>query len=286
MPALVTPFTRSGELDLDAHRHNLSTLWERGVRGFLVGGSTGEGPYLEPGERRDLVSSARRHLGGRVFLLAGVASETVRGAREQVREAAEGGADAVLVLTPTTLTRGLGPEVVSGFYRDLAEGAPLPILVYSVPAYTAYHLPHPVAGSLLEHPGIVGMKDSGGHPVEISRLAERVGGDVFLFVGSSAAVALSVLGGAYGAITASANYLPELAGEVVRTARRSAAACRAPQERLRSLAGLVEAHRIPGVKEAARAAGLRPGHPRAPLRRLTGRVAGEIRTAVVEARRR
>ena len=59
LPALVTPFTRSGDLDLAAHRYNLTFLTSQGIKGFLIAGSTGEGPYLEPGERLSLLEVAR-----------------------------------------------------------------------------------------------------------------------------------------------------------------------------------------------------------------------------------
>lgn len=280
MPALVTPFTEAGEVDLDAHRHNVGLLWDRGVRGFLIGGSTGEGPYLEPGEREALVGEARRHLPADAFLLGGVAAETLRLARRQLAEVAAAGADAALVLTPTTLTRGQEPSVVEGFYRELAGESPIPLLLYSVPSYTAYELPLEVAARLLDHPGVAGMKDSGGQPVRLARLAARASGEVFLFAGASAALAWSVAGGGYGAITASANYAPELVAEVVEAARRSPQEAREAQERLARLSGEVEAHRIPGVKQAARSVGLRPGSPRRPLRPLEGAQAAEVEEAM------
>ena len=118
LPALITPFSRSGELDLNAHRHNLRTLTKRGIKGFLVGGSTGEGPYLDPGERATLLTATRQELGTRPFLLAGVAGESLRVATAQVEEAAVAGADAVLALTPTSLVRGNQAAVI-GFFKDL-----------------------------------------------------------------------------------------------------------------------------------------------------------------------
>ena len=59
MPALITPFTRSGVLDEDAHVHNVVHLERSGVTGFVLGGSTGQGPYLEAGERARLVGATR-----------------------------------------------------------------------------------------------------------------------------------------------------------------------------------------------------------------------------------
>jgi dihydrodipicolinate synthase/N-acetylneuraminate lyase len=61
-------------VDLSAHQHNLRTISDRGITGFLIGGSTGEGPYLDTGERRSLVSAARSELGNRTFILTGIAA--------------------------------------------------------------------------------------------------------------------------------------------------------------------------------------------------------------------
>ena len=59
MPALITPFDDDGEIDVVAHHHNVSAATGVGARGVLIAGSTGEGPYLEPGERTTLVATAR-----------------------------------------------------------------------------------------------------------------------------------------------------------------------------------------------------------------------------------
>src|SRR5665811_1671533 len=95
LPALLTPFARSGVLDLDANRHNLTALAGQGAKGFLIAGSTGEGPYLEPGERTALLETARDTLGNNPFLLCGISAETTRMALAQAAEAEAGGVDAV-----------------------------------------------------------------------------------------------------------------------------------------------------------------------------------------------
>ena len=267
LPALVTPFTRSGELDLDAHRFNLGELTDRGIKGFLIGGSTGEGPYLDPGERAVLISAARQELGKRPFLLAGIAGESLRVANAQAEEAAAAGADAVLVLSPTSLVRG-NHAAVTGFFQDIADAAPVPVFLYSVPAVTGYSLPVESAIELSQHSNIAGMKDSGGDPVAMARLVEYTVDDFVLMTGSSKAVTLCISVGAHGAITASSNYLPELVLEVVKKARRSPGSARESQAMLTRISTAVEAHRVPGVKAAAELIGLRPGYPRRPLRSL------------------
>lgn len=284
MPALVTPFDEHGDLDLDAHRHNVELLAGRGVDGFVLGGSTGEGPYLDPGERHDLVAVAREQVPD-AYLVCGVAGQSVRRGAEEIAEAAEGGADAALVLTPTSLVIGRH-DAVRAYYVALATTAPIPLLLYSMPALTGYELPVDIAVEILSRRGqAVGLKDSGGHPVRIQQIAAAVPEEMFLFTGSSPAVALSVAGGGFGAITASANYAPSLVREVVAAARKGGASRAADaQERLTGLTRLVEARGLAGTKLAAEVAGLRPGRSRAPLPVLAETDAAPLRRQLAALR--
>jgi 4-hydroxy-2-oxoglutarate aldolase len=265
MPALITPFTQRGEIDTKAHTHNMRVLADRGIEGFVIGGSNGEGPYLEPGERERLVKAGRRR---KAHLMAGIAAESTRVALAQVAEATEGGADTLLVLTPTTLTRGRDDAVVD-FYRSVADQAKVPILLYSVPSVTAYSLPIELIARLSRHDNIIGMKDSSGDVVRLQTIIDTVPGDFVLYSGASKAVTAAMAVGCYGAITGSGNYAPELVIRLVANAADNPAGARRDQKRLSSLSADVEAHGIPGVKAAARAAGLEPGYPRPPLTRLS-----------------
>jgi 4-hydroxy-tetrahydrodipicolinate synthase len=262
--AVVTPFDVAGEVALDDHRHNVAMLRERGIDGFVLGGSTGEGPYLEAGERGRLTAAAREVLGDDGYLTCGVNAESVRQALAQADEAAAGGADAVLVMTPTTLVRG-NDDAVAEFYAAVAAAGPLPVYLYTFSRVTAYELPVEHAIRLAAVPGIAGMKDSGGNPVRLQQVRAGAPGGFRLYAGSSAALALSVAAGADGSITASANYAPTLVREVVGGAAKSARRGMEAQERLSGLSRVVEARRTPGIKLAAEVAGLRPGLCRAPI---------------------
>lgn len=275
MPALISPFDRAGEIDLAAHRHNLGILSEKGIKGFLLAGSTGEGPYLEPGERYPLVSAARKTLGRRATVICGVAAETTRLALRLIAEAVDGGADAVLVMTPTTLVRGR-IQYVESYYLAVADASPVPVYLYTVPAVTAFSLPEASITRLATHPNIVGIKDSSGDPLRMQRLLPTVPPEFELFTGSSQALSQALGAGAYGAITASTNYLPELAQRIVRSARRNPVETRALQAQLSAIAIEVESHGIPGVKVAAEIAGLRAGLPRLPLEPLAARLRRDI----------
>jgi dihydrodipicolinate synthase/N-acetylneuraminate lyase len=264
LPALLTPFTRSGDLDLEAHQSNLEVLTALGVRGFVIGGSNGEGPYLEAGERRALLEAARSTLGRRTYLMCGVMAEAFRGAERQITEAVEGGADSVLVLTPTTLARGRH-DVVAGFFEAIADRSPLPVFLYTVPAVSGYSLPTELVAELSIHPNVAGIKDSAGDPIRIQRIVGSTPGDILVYNGASRSIALAMAAGAHGAITGSGNYAPALAMAVVERARRSPAGAMEDQRRLDAVSAVVEAHGVPGVKAAARTVGVDGGHPRRPL---------------------
>lgn len=264
LPALITPFTKLGEIDRKAHTHNMRVLAGHGMEGFVIGGSNGEGPFLEPGERERLIKAGRRR---KAHLMCGIAAESTRMALAQVAEATEGGADSLLVLTPTTLSRGRD-EAIIDFYRAVAGRAKIPILLYSVPGVTGYSLPVELVARLSRNDNIIGMKDSSGDVVRLQTILDNTPGDFILYSGASKALTAAMAIGCYGAITGSGNYAPELVLRTLRTAKEDPATARRGQKRLSRLSTDVEAHGIPGVKAAARAAGLEPGYPRQPLARL------------------
>lgn len=257
MPALVTAFDDEGRIDERSHRTNLVTLSERGVAGFVLAGSTGEGPYLEPGERRHLTAASRDELGPNVPVVCGIAAESTRMAHAQVEEAAAGGADAVLVMTPTSLGRGRAAVAIRHFVA-VADRSPLPVLLYSVPPVTGYELPVDAVLELAPHPNVIGMKDSGGDATRVDGLRAVIGPDFVFYAGASRAVLDSIARGATGAITASANYASGLVAAAVSRDDRA-------QATLSSLTAVVEAEGMPGTKMAANLTGLNAGAPRLPL---------------------
>lgn len=264
MPALVTPFTQRGSIDIKAHTHNMRVLADRGIEGFVIGGSNGEGAYLESGEREKLVKAGRRR---KAHFMCGIAAESTRAAMAQIGEATEAGADTLLVLTPTTMARGRD-DVIVDFYRTVADAAKVPVLLYSVPPVTAYSLPIELIARLSRHDNIVGMKDSSGDVVRLQTIIDATPGDFVLYSGASRALTAAIAIGCYGAITGSGNYVPELVLKTMKAAQENPADARRSQKQLSRLSTDVEAHGVPGVKAAARAAGLEPGYPRQPLTRL------------------
>lgn len=263
MPALITPYLRSGDIDADGNAANVARIAADRIKGFVAAGSTGEGPYLEPGERTVLCASARS-AAPKAFVLCGVAAESVRQALTQIGEAAEGGADAALILTPGSLVRGR-VDLITGYYTALADASPLPLLIYAFTRVAGWEMPTDMAATLSAHPNIVGMKDSNGNPARVSAVMAGAPSDFAIFAGASAAVSLSIAAGGYGAITASGNYAWKLNASVVSTAGRSWRSAIPQQASLSTVAESIERHGLPATKHAAGLSGLSTGPVRKPL---------------------
>lgn len=268
MPALITPFDANERINVEAHLHNVSTAESAGASGILIAGSTGEGPYLEPRERELLVSGARESSSD-LTIVCGISAETDRQAKSQIAEAAAGGADAVLVTTPGTLIRGRAIHI-NAFYTRIADLSPLPVFLYTVPAVTGYELPIESVRQLAGHDNIDGMKDSGGDYMRLEDLEESLTSEFIVYAGKSTALHDSHARGAFGAITASANYSFSLVSDAV---SGNATA----QSELTTVTSVVEQYGIPGTKFAASLAGMEPGHSRLPLLPLNERAENEIR---------
>ncbi|GMQ97574.1 MAG: 4-hydroxy-tetrahydrodipicolinate synthase [Acidimicrobiia bacterium] len=273
MPALVTAFDDDGNLDPGNHEHNVSLVCAAGALGVLVAGSTGEGPYLETGERAALVSGARE-VESDLVILCGIFAESSRSAHAQMNEAVDASADALLVVTPTTLMRGRAPWI-SDYYEWVADASPIPVFLYSVPAVTGYELDCESVAGLAGHPNIAGMKDSGGDVSRLDELAPILSDEFIVYAGASRALADSFDRGSHGAITASANYAFTVVAD-------AAAGNGDSQRHLVRVTSVVERHGVPGTKYAAALAGMRPGNGRLPLPTLDSDIRQSIDTAFAE----
>jgi 4-hydroxy-tetrahydrodipicolinate synthase len=195
-----------------------------------------------------------------------------------MNEAARADADAVLVVTPTTLVRHR-PDLIETFFTEVIDAAPLPVLLYSVSKVTGVVLAEQSVAMLSSR--VVGMKDSEGDPLRAGRLVASAPDTFHLFAGATAAVSLSIGTGAFGAITASANYAPRLVRDTVSAAQRSLRSANQLQRRLTTASAAIERHGIPAIKYAASRVGFAPGSSRSPL----GTASPEVKLAVRRALR-
>src|SRR5579862_2969692 len=96
-PVVSTFQARSGDLDIPAFVANVQAHMDADLHGIVVAGSTGEAALLDETERQQLIEAARRVVPEDRLLIAGVGVESTRATIRLSQQAAERGADAVLV---------------------------------------------------------------------------------------------------------------------------------------------------------------------------------------------
>src|SRR5688572_1726146 len=108
---------------------------------MVVLGSTGEAVFLSGEEQRAVLREAQAATAADKVLIAGTGAESVVETLNLTEHAARLGYDAALVRTPHYYRPQMTPQNMLTFYRTVADRSPLPVLLYTVPVYTAYDLP-------------------------------------------------------------------------------------------------------------------------------------------------
>jgi 4-hydroxy-tetrahydrodipicolinate synthase len=243
LPALVTPFTAEGGL----HDEDLRTLIRRslddGATGVLVAGTTGEGSLLEPEQREQLVAIARSTLGapgaGGALLLAGASAPTVAGLHADVARLGAIGADAVLVLAPSTYP--LSADELVDLHLDVAERAEVPTLAYHIPQLTGSALTGPAVTRLAQHDNIIGLKDSSPDADRRATFVTAAQPHPFaVCTGDASTLVAALRAGVHASITAIANIRQRavVAAHATVAAGDDAAADRRADELARAMAGI------------------------------------------------
>jgi len=171
-PAITTPFYPDGNIYFRKLEHNLDRYSRAPISGMVVLGSTGEAVHLSDAEQRDVLKVAFEHAYAEKVMLAGVGQESTRCTLELAEFAAQLGYDVALVRTPSYYRPLLQADIrfQLAHFRFLADRSPLPILLYSVPPFTAYDLPLEAITELASHPNIIGIKESSGNVEKIAAI--------------------------------------------------------------------------------------------------------------------
>jgi 4-hydroxy-2-oxoglutarate aldolase len=283
---VTTPFDPvTGDIDVVAFRANLRHWFQSPISGILVSGSTGESVLLDDEERMTLLEAAADVVPDDALLIAGTGSESTRHTIRLTRQAAEAGADVVLVSPPAYYRGAMSPAVLARHYRAVADESPVPMLIYQVPLrLSTLDLPTGLVEELSQHPNIVGIKDSRGKLELVGELVEQTGDDFQVLVGSGALLYGALETGAVGGIVAVGLLAPAEAAaiSVAFEGGRTADAGRI-QERITPVhQQIVGGMGVPGVKAALDLLGLHGGAPRPPLEPANA-VIEEIRTILATA---
>lgn len=162
IPAVIVPMRKDYSIDFEAYRRYLEWVISQGPVGLAVNVDTGEGPYLTPEERSQVIRTTKEVAAGRCFIVAGVGGPSTIFAANNAKSAREAGADALLVFpTPAFLNDPLDPRIMVQYHWAIAEAAGLPLIVFQLgPIFGGVNYPPQALAQVLRIPQIIGLKDA------------------------------------------------------------------------------------------------------------------------------
>lgn len=165
LTAMVTPMTFDGAVDLRrtgelAHK----LVEEQNNDGIVVNGTTGESPTTTDSEKAEIVKAVVEAVGSDAAVVAGVGTNDTAHTIELAHQAAEAGADGLLVVTPY-YSKPSQAGIIEHF-TAVADATDLPIMLYDIPGRTGTPIETKTLIELADDARIVAVKDAKGLVVE------------------------------------------------------------------------------------------------------------------------
>jgi 2-keto-3-deoxy-L-arabinonate dehydratase len=133
-PVAPTPFTASGELDLDGQRRVIDCMVDQKVDGICILANYSEQFVLTDAERDTLVDLCLTHTAGRVPVMATCSHFSTQIAGERAKRAVAAGASMVMVMPPYHgATLRVDENAMFEHFARIADAAGVPVMVQDAP---------------------------------------------------------------------------------------------------------------------------------------------------------
>ena len=201
--ALYTPFRKDGSLNEEMIEKVIGYGLSRGLKGFYLTGSTGEGFLLSKEERKRVYSRAAKAAKGRAKLIAHVGCLATDDAVELARYAAKVGIDWVSSVAPVYF--GQNFDAAYDHYKRISSATDLPFMIYSLGADI---VPDRDA-KFFDLKNVKGMKYTNYKYWTVQALRNRLSKEAIFFAGADEQVLPALATGIFaGCIGTSQNIIP------------------------------------------------------------------------------
>ena len=133
--AIVTPFNEDESINYDRLDELIDYHCSHGTDSIIICGTTGESATMTEKEHIECVKFTIDRVKGRLPVVAGTGSNCTRTAVEMSKEAADYGADGLLLVTPY-YNKATQAGLIA-HYTAVAKEAKAPIIMYSVASRTS-----------------------------------------------------------------------------------------------------------------------------------------------------
>ncbi len=205
--ALVTPMHPDGSIDWD----NLGRLvdWhiDMGTNGIVPVGTTGESATVTVDEHCQLIERVVSMVAGKIPVIAGTGGNATAEAIALTSAARDAGADACLLVTP--YYNKPTQEGLIQHYEAIAASVNLPQILYNVPGRTACDMLPGTIARLADLAQVIGIKEATGSLERSQEIRSLCGDKIMIYSGDDATACDLMLQGAQGAISVTANLVPD-----------------------------------------------------------------------------
>jgi 4-hydroxy-tetrahydrodipicolinate synthase len=220
--AIVTPMHADGGLDFQAWMRLIDFHIENGTSGIVVAGTTGESATLSDAEILELTRRACVHARGRIQVITGAGSSDTAASVARVREVSQLPVDGVLIVTPAY--NRPTQEGLFRHYEAIAAASRVPVIAYNVPSRTAVDMLPATVARIAQLPRVAAVKEAVPQVSRVRELLERVPPGFVVLSGDDASARETVLAGAKGVISVTANVVPRAMADMIAVALRGDAA--------------------------------------------------------------
>lgn len=279
--ALVTPFTKKGDIDFEALERVVEFSIDGGVDFLVALGTTGESPTLNSEEKREVCAAVARFNRGRLPLVMGMGGNDTASLLKQIGKTDFSGYSYILSVAP--YYNKPGQRGLYAHFKAVAEASPVPVIVYNIPSRCGANIEPETIVKLAESvPNIAAVKEASGLIVKISEILRDRPARFSVLSGDDSLTLPLVAMGADGVISTAANLLPKEMSQIVRSVQEGNLAMAQQQHyRISEILKLFfEQGNPPGIKAGLHIRGLCENVLRLPLvpvtRNLYGRMEAEL----------
>lgn len=213
--ALVTPFKPNGEVDYEALRRLIDYQLDNGADFFAILATTSESPCLSAEEKETIAHTIIDHVAGRARILKYCGGNNTAAVVDEIKHADWKGVDGILSICP--YYNKPSQEGLYQHFKAIAEGCPLPIVLYNVPGRTGVNLKAETTVRIAkDFDNIVAIKEASGSLEQVDEIIKNKPKNFEVISGDDALTFPMIASGAVGVISVIGNALPKEFSQMIR----------------------------------------------------------------------
>lgn len=215
--ALITPFTKEGEVDYVALRRLLDYQLSNGIDFLCILATTGETPCLSAEERRRVKDLVVEKVQGKIPILMGCGGNNTYEVVNTLKTADLSGIDGILSVCP--YYNKPSQEGLYQHFKAIANATQLPVVLYNVPGRVGVNMTAETTLRLANDcENIVAIKEASGNFTQIDDIIKNKPNNFDVISGDDGITFPLITLGAVGVISVIGNALPQEFGRMVRLA--------------------------------------------------------------------